>query len=241
MAAQPLTVSVVIPVYNEERTFEELLRRVRAVPIDKEIIVVDDGSTDGTRDLLAHVASGDTKVLFHDRNRGKGAALRTGFAVATGDVLIVQDADLEYDPQDYLKLLQPIRDDKAVVVFGVRFTPPSRAPYPVSYFINSTITQLSNLFTGLGLSDIETCYKVFRRELLLPLQLQENRFGFDPEFTSKIAGLPCRVQEVSVSYARRSYKEGKKIGFRDGVRALWCILTYPPRPQDRRATRVRGT
>jgi len=163
------------------------------------------------------------------------------FAASTGEIIIVQDADLEYDPQDYLKLLQPIRDDKADVVFGVRFTPPSRAPYPVSYFINSTITQLSNLFTGLGLSDIETCYKVFRRELLLPLQLQENRFGFDPEFTSKIAGLPCRVQEVSVSYARRSYKEGKKIGFRDGVRALWCILTYPPRPQDRRATRVRGT
>ena len=241
MARKPLTVSVVIPVYNEERTFEELFRRVRAVPIDKEIIVVDDGSTDGTRDLLARIQSGEAKVLFHDRNRGKGAALRTGFAVATGDVLIVQDADLEYNPQEYGKLLQPIRDDRADVVFGVRFTPPSRAPYPVSYLINSTITQLSNLLTGLALSDIETCYKVFRRELLEQLHLEENRFGFDPEFTSKIAGLLCRVDEVSVSYARRSYREGKKIGMRDAVRALWCILKYPPRGRDRRATRVRGS
>jgi len=240
MEGAPLTISVVIPVYNEANTFQELLRRVRDVPIQKEIIVIDDGSTDGTRELLNNLPA-DIKVLFHDRNRGKGAALRTGFAVATGDILIVQDADLEYDPQDYLKLLEPIRQGQADVVYGVRFTPPKRAPYFWSFLINTALTRLSNLFTNLGLSDIETCYKVFPRAALPQLRLRENRFGFDPEFTSKIAALPYRIVEVPVSYSRRSYKEGKKIGVRDGFRAIWCVLRYPPRRSARRARRARGT
>ena len=233
-----MTVSVIIPVFNEAGTVVELLRQVQAVPIAKEIIVVDDGSTDGTRALLAGIADASTKVLFHDRNRGKGAALRTGFAVATGDILIVQDADLEYDPQEYLKLLEPIRTGKADVVYGVRFTPPRRAPYLFSFLINTALTRLSNLFTGLALTDIETCYKVFPRASLQYLRLVENRFGFDPEFTSKIAALPYRVAEVPVRYSRRGYREGKKIGVRDALRAVWCIVRYPPYGRARLARRV---
>jgi glycosyltransferase involved in cell wall biosynthesis len=235
----PLSVSVVIPAFNEAATIQQLIQRVRAVPLDLEIIVVDDGSTDGTRDLLSRLPV-DVRVILHDRNRGKGAALRTGFAAARGDVLIVQDADLEYDPAEYAKLLQPIRDDKADVVYGVRFHAPNAVPL-LSYTFNGSITWLSNRFTGLGLSDIETCYKVFRRELLARLELRENRFGFDPEFTSKIAALPCRVAEVEVTYVRRSYREGKKIGLRDAFRAVYCVLAYAPRAGGRRARRVAGT
>jgi glycosyltransferase involved in cell wall biosynthesis len=261
MRDRPLTVSVVIPVYNEARTVEELLRRVRAVGLVTEIIVVDDGSTDGTRELIEQFRGqqdhngavprgvsesrreADLKILLHDRNRGKGAALHTGFAVATGDVLIVQDADLEYDPQDYQKLLQPIRDDRADVVYGVRVARGGRVVNgPVSHFFlssfNTGLTWLSNQFTKLDLSDIETCYKAFRREILESLHLEENRFAFDPEFTSKIAALPCRVDEVAISYARRTYREGKKIGMRDAMEALWCVVKYPPRASARRATRA---
>ncbi|HKT79431.1 MAG TPA: glycosyltransferase family 2 protein [Vicinamibacterales bacterium] len=239
MPSQPLTVSVIVPVFNEVRTVQELLHRVRAVPIDLEVIVVDDGSTDGTRDLLARLPL-DVKVILHDRNRGKGAALRTGFAAASGDVLIVQDADLEYDPSEYPKLLQPIRDGRADVVYGVRFRGANRSSM-LSRLFNSAITWISNRFTGLELSDIETCYKVFPRRFLEPLNLQEDRFGFDPEFTSKIAALPCLVDEVAVSYVRRSYRDGKKIGLRDAVRALWCVIRYPPPRRKRLARRVTGT
>jgi glycosyltransferase involved in cell wall biosynthesis len=262
MRDRALTLSVVIPVYNEAPTVEELLRRVRAVSVVSEIIVVDDGSTDGTRRVLERLAQGEPseprmpsgapranggpplKILLHDRNRGKGAALHTGFAAATGDVLIVQDADLEYDPQDYPKLLQPIREDRADVVYGVRVAPGGRVVNgPVSHFFlslfNTGLTWLSNQFTKLNLKDIETCYKAFRREILEPLHLQENRFAFDPEFTSKIAGLPCRVDEVEISYTRRTYGQGKKIGMRDAIEAIWCVVKYPPRGNARRATRAR--
>jgi len=227
MAAQPLTVSVVIPVYNEERTFEELLRRVRAVPIDKEIIVVDDGSTDGTRDLLAHVASGDTKVLFHDRNRGKGAALRTGFAVATGDIVAIQDADLEYDPQDLPRVIQPIVDGIADVTFGSRFIgTPRRALFFWHQMLNNALTLFSNMLNDLNITDMETCYKAFRRDIIKAITIEENRFGIEPELTAKVAKMNLRIYEVPVSYHGRTYDEGKKIGWKDGVQALYCILRY---------------
>jgi glycosyltransferase involved in cell wall biosynthesis len=239
MTGKPSVLSVVIPVYNEVATVEELLRLVRAVPIDKQIVIVDDGSTDGTRDVLKRIPPGDdVKVLFHDRNRGKGAALRTGLVEATGDILIVQDADLEYDPQEYLKLLPPILEGRADIVFGVRFVPPHRTKYRWALFVNTVLTWFSNAFTGLGLSDEATCYKVFRREILGQVELKENRFGFDPEFTAKIAGLPVRIAEVPVSYVRRSYGEGKKIGLGDGFRALWCMVRYAPSAHNRRAKRV---
>ena len=239
MADTPPVLSVVIPVYNEVGTFDELLRRVRAVPVAKQIIIVDDGSTDGTRALLERIPEEpDVRVLFHDRNRGKGAALRTGFSVATGDIVIVQDADLEYDPQEYLKILPLIREGTADVVYGVRFRPPHRTTYRWALFVNTVLTRFSNAFTGLGLSDEATCYKVFRREILQQIELKERRFGFDPEFTAQIAGLPVRVAEVAVSYSRRSYSEGKKIGLRDGFRALWCMFRYAPPARNRRARRV---
>jgi glycosyltransferase involved in cell wall biosynthesis len=230
-------VSVVIPVFNEAATVEELIRRVLAVPIRKELIVVDDGSTDGTSALIDALPR-EVKVLRHDRNMGKGAALRTGFAVATGSVLIVQDADLEYDPQEYLKLLLPIFEGRADVVYGVRFRPPGRARYPWALVVNAALTRFSNFFSGLDLSDEATCYKIIRREILDQIRLEENHFGFDPEFTAKIAALPCRVAELPVGYVRRSYAEGKKIGLRDGFRALWCMVKYAPPRAVRRAQRV---
>ncbi len=235
-AAAPL-VSVIIPVFNEAATVEQLIRRVRDVPIRKELIVIDDGSTDATVDVIAKLPE-DIRVLKHDRNRGKGAALRTGFAVATGSVLIVQDADLEYDPQEYLKLLPPIFEGRADVVYGVRFKPPKRARYPWALFVNAVLTRFSNFFSGLDLTDEATCYKVFRRDILDRIHLEENYFGFDPEFTAKIAGLPCRVTEVPVGYVRRSYADGKKIGLQDAFRALWCMVKYAPPRSERRARRV---
>jgi glycosyltransferase involved in cell wall biosynthesis len=224
-----MKLSVVIPVFNEERTIEQIVERVRAVPLDKELIVVDDCSTDQTRQILARLAAADdVTVLRHDRNRGKGAALRTGFAAARGEVVLIQDADLEYDPQDYPKLLEPILDGRADVVYGSRFS--GGEPHRVLYFWHSVgnrfLTLLSNVLTNLNLSDLEVCYKVFRREILQAIEIEEARFGFEPEITAKIAKARCRIYEVGITYSGRTYQEGKKIGWRDGLRAIWCILKY---------------
>jgi glycosyltransferase involved in cell wall biosynthesis len=236
-----LTLSVVIPVYDERATIHEILRRVRAVPIKKQIIVVDDFSRDGTREILRELENrgdGDLKVVFQDRNQGKGAALRTGFRYATGDIVIVQDADLEYEPEQYPELIQPIVDDQADVVFGSRFIGEShRVLYFWHSLANKYLTLLSNMFTNLNLTDMEVCYKVFRREVIQGISLKSDRFGFEPEVTAKVARFkiagpggepprPCRIYEVPVAYHGRTYREGKKIGLKDGFQALYCILRY---------------
>jgi glycosyltransferase involved in cell wall biosynthesis len=225
-----LEISIVIPCYNEESTIESILARVRASEIEnKEVIVVDDASTDGTASKLQALAQdGALRVIRHERNRGKGAALRTGFQAARGEVVIVQDADLEYDPREYPKLLAPIREGKADVVYGSRFAggESHRVLYFWHYAANKFLTLFSNMFTNLNLTDMETCYKAFRREIIDRIDLREERFGFEPEFTAKVARLGCRIYEVGISYAGRTYAEGKKIGWRDGLRALWCVLRY---------------
>jgi glycosyltransferase involved in cell wall biosynthesis len=225
-----MKLSVVIPCYNEVRTIRHIVDRVRAAPVaEREIIIVDDCSRDGTRDLLrTEIAPLVDKILFHEVNQGKGAALRTGFRAATGDVVVVQDADLEYDPQDYPRLLQPILEGKADVVFGSRFQ--GGQPHRVVYFWhmvgNKLLTLLSNMATNINLTDMETCYKVFRREVLQRIEIEENRFGFEPEITAKVARLGVVIYEVGISYYGRTYAEGKKIGWRDGFRALWAIAKY---------------
>jgi glycosyltransferase involved in cell wall biosynthesis len=222
-----MKVSIVIPVYNEIRTVRHTLERVRATPYDKEIVLVDDGSTDGTRDLLRDLAGPDTVVVLQERNQGKGAALRTGFARATGDVVIVQDADLEYDPADYPRLLQPILDGKADVVYGSRFGGESHRVLMFWHYVgNRFLTTLSNMFTNLNVSDMETGYKVFRTEILKRLTLRSNRFGFEPEVTAKVARARCRIYEVAISYHGRGYDEGKKITWKDGIAAIVCIVRY---------------
>jgi glycosyltransferase involved in cell wall biosynthesis len=223
--------SVVIPVYNEEQWVAELVRRVRAVPIPKEIILVDDCSTDGTRAVLGELGKEEgTRVVLQPSNRGKGAALREGFRHATGDVVVVQDADLEYDPAEYPRLIQPILEDRADVVFGSRFIGEShRVLYYWHSVANKFLTTLSNMFTNLNLTDMETCYKVFRREVLDGITLKSNRFGFEPEFTAKIAKKRSpgwRVYEIPVSYSGRTYEEGKKIGLKDAFSAFFCIVRY---------------
>lgn len=223
-----MKVSVVIPVYNEKDTIQQIYEAVKAVDLDKEIILVDDCSTDGTREILQTLRDDTARIVLHERNQGKGAALRTGFRNATGDIVIIQDADLEYDPGQYPKLIRPILEGKADVVYGSRFmTGEYRRVLFFWHMVgNKVLTLLSNMFTNLNLTDMETCYKVFRREVLEKIQIEEDRFGFEPEITAKIAKLDVRIYEVGISYSGRTYKEGKKIGWKDGVSALRCIFKY---------------
>jgi len=226
-----LKLSVVVPAYNEVATIDTILERILQVPIRKEIIVVDDGSTDGTGERLRRWESyEEVKVLRHPKNRGKGAALRTGFSQSTGQIIVIQDADLEYDPAEHLRLIQPIVDDVADVVYGSRFVSegPHRVLYYWHYKANRIITTLSNMFTDLNLTDVETCHKAFRRDVInaiLPT-LKENRFGIEIELTAKVARRGYRIYETGISYYGRTYQQGKKIGFRDALQAVWCILRY---------------
>ena len=227
-----MLLSVIIPCYNELNTIDEIIDAVNASPYpDKEIIIVDDFSSDGTRQKLMHEIGDSGRVsniIYHAKNQGKGAALRTGIAAATGDLVIIQDADLEYDPNEYPRLIEPILKDRADVVFGSRFL--GGDAHRVLYFWhrvgNGFLTLTSNMFTNLNLTDMETCYKVFRREIIQSILIEENRFGFEPEITAKLSKLNCRIYEVGISYYGRTYDEGKKIGWRDGFRALYCILKY---------------
>lgn len=222
--------SVVIPSYNEAATIEKLIAAVLRAPYpDKEIIVIDDYSTDGTREILqADIESKVSRVIYQPFNQGKGAALRAGIRAATGDIVIIQDADMEYDPSEYPKVIQPIIEDKADVVYGSRFM--GGEPHRVVYFWhqvgNGMLTLLSNMFSNLTFTDIETCYKAFRREIIQSITIEEDRFGVEPEITAKIAKIKCRIYEVGISYYGRTYEEGKKINWKDGVRALYCIVKY---------------
>ncbi len=225
-----MKLSVVVPIYNEAQHLSEALLRVLELPFNIELICVDDGSTDGSREILAEMAArySQIRVLIHPRNLGKGAALRDGIALAAGDFVIIQDADLEYDPAEYTSLLEPLVTGKADVVYGSRFM--GGRPHRVLYFWHSVgnrlLTLLSNIITNLNLTDMETCYKAFRREVIQAIPLCENRFGFEPEITVKVARRRLRVYEVGISYSGRTYAEGKKIGWKDGVRAIWCLLKY---------------
>ncbi len=225
-----MKLSIVIPCYNEKETIRTIVNAVNAAPVeDKEIIIVDDFSKDGTREILeTEIKPLVSKIIYHEYNQGKGAALRTGFKHATGDVVVVQDADLEYDPQELPLLLEPIANGKADVVFGSRFM--GGAPHRVVYFWhmigNKFLTLLSNMFTNLNVTDMETCYKMFRTDIIKNIQIEENRFGFEPEITAKVAKLDVRIFEVGISYYGRTYDEGKKIGWKDGFRAIYAILKY---------------
>jgi glycosyltransferase involved in cell wall biosynthesis len=225
-----MKLSVVMPIYNERSTLRQVVERVLAVPLEIELICVDDGSRDGSRDLLAELEKQypQVRVFLQPRNMGKGAALRRGIQEATGDFVIVQDADLEYDPGDYPALIDPLLQNKADVVYGSRFL--GAAPHRVLYFWHSVgnkiLTLLSNCLTNINLTDMETCYKVFRREIIQSIPIEEDRFGFEPEITVKVAKRRLRIYEVGISYWGRTYEEGKKIGWKDGVWALWCLLKY---------------
>ena len=225
-----MKVSIVIPCFNEAETIEKIVQAVLSVPLtNREIIIVDDSSTDGTKEILStKIKDLVDKIILHESNQGKGAALRSGFANVTGDVVVIQDADLEYNPQEYPILLQPILDGKADVVYGSRFNggQAHRVLYFWHYVGNQILTLLSNMFTNLNLTDMETGYKAFRIEILKQIKIEENHFGVEPELTAKFAKLGCRIYEVGISYNGRTYKEGKKIKWKDGVQALWCILKY---------------
>lgn len=225
-----MKLSIIIPCYNERSTIREIIHAIKACPVpSKEIIIVDDFSSDGTRELLSsEISQYVDKVIFHEKNQGKGAALRSGFKAATGDLVVVQDADLEYDPQELPALMDPILKGRADVVFGSRFmgAQAHRVVYFWHYIGNKFLTLFSNMFTNINLTDMETCYKMFKREIVEKIQIKENRFGFEPEITAKVARLGCRIYEVGISYYGRTYAEGKKIGYRDGIRAMWAIIKY---------------
>lgn len=223
-----MLLSIIIPAYNEINFIDETIKKVKDTPYEKEIVVVDDYSTDGTREYLKGLQGRrDVTVVFHEQNQGKGAALRSGIAHAKGDIIIIQDADLEYDPREYPRLLEPILDGKADVVYGSRFLGgPHRVFYFWHYMGNSMVTLLSNIFTNLNLTDMETGYKVFKREVFEGIEIESNRFGFEPEITAKIARKRCRIYEVPISYYGRGYEEGKKITWRDGIKAFFTILKY---------------
>jgi glycosyltransferase involved in cell wall biosynthesis len=227
-----MILSVIIPCYNEKNTILALIERVRAAHLPAgmtcEMVIIDDCSKDGTREILASLKSPDIKVVYHEKNQGKGAALRTGFKSAIGDIMVIQDADLEYDPNEYEKLLHPILDGRADVVYGSRFmtTSERRILYFFHYMGNRFLTFFSDIFTNLNLTDMETCYKIFKREIIEKISIEENRFGFEPEITAKIAKLKCKIYEVGISYSGRTYEDGKKIGMKDGFRAMWCIVKY---------------
>tara|TARA_Y100000991_G_scaffold136743_1_gene103068 strand:- start:1187 stop:1900 length:714 start_codon:yes stop_codon:yes gene_type:complete len=223
------TLSIIIPCFNEINTISELIRRVKESPINsKEIIIVDDFSTDGTREVLKNINEESIKIIFNSKNQGKGASISKGIEFATGEITIIQDADLEYDPNEYAMIISPILSDKADVVFGSRFQ--GAQPHRVVYFWhrlgNGFLTLLSNILTDINLTDMETCYKAFRTEILKSIKIKEKRFGFEPEITAKVARMKCRIYEVGISYFGRTYEEGKKIGWKDGVRAIWCIIKY---------------
>jgi len=219
--------SIVIPVYNEKSTIDEIVKRVQNVKFEKEIIIVDDCSSDGTRDKIDKISGNNIKKLFHEKNKGKGASLRTGFQHATGDIVIIQDADLEYNPNEYSNLIEPIVDGRADVVYGSRFLGgPHRVDFFWHYVGNKILTTLSNILTNLILTDMETCYKVFKAEIIKDIKIRSNRFGFEPEITAKLAKRKCVIYEVPISYSGRDYDEGKKIGWKDGVVALYCIVRF---------------
>jgi glycosyltransferase involved in cell wall biosynthesis len=224
-----MKISIIIPVFNEKKSIEEIIKRVQAVDVglEKEIIIIDDCSQDGTRQILEKLNYPNMKLFFHSKNKGKGAALQTGFSKAEGDIILIQDADLEYDPKEYHKLLEPILDGRADVVYGSRFLGgPHRVLFFWHYVGNKILTMLSNMTSNLNLTDMETCYKVFKKEILNKIKIKSKRFGFEPEVTIKFAKLKCRIYEVPISYSGRDYSEGKKIGWKDGIAAIFHIIRY---------------
>lgn len=226
---EKILLSVIVPCFNEIKTLEEVIKKIKNSPIDSmEIIVVDDFSTDGSKEILKKISDEDVIAVFHEKNKGKGAALSSGINIARGEIIIIQDADLEYDPNEFPQVIGPIIDGKADVVYGSRFQggQPHRVVYYWHRLGNGFLTFLSNIFTDLNLTDMETCYKAFRSSLIKNIKIEEKRFGFEPEITAKVSKLDCRIYEVGISYYGRTYKEGKKIGWKDGVRAIYCILKY---------------
>lgn len=229
LSREKILLSVIVPCFNEINTIEAVINKIKNSPItSKEIIIVDDFSTDGSKDFLRQIKDKEIVTIFHEKNRGKGAALSSGIALARGEIIIIQDADLEYDPSEFPQVIGPILNGKADVVYGSRFQggQPHRVVYYWHRLGNGFLTFLSNIFTDLNLTDMETCYKAFKSSLIKKIKIEEKRFGFEPEITAKLSKLDCRIYEVGISYYGRTYKEGKKIGWKDGFRAIYCILKY---------------